>query len=320
MSKPWVELWLEIETRCNLACRFCYNYWKDGSAPEPSRTSTADLISAMESLLSAVDCRRLAFSGGEPLLRSDLAEILLAVRPYRIPSVLTTNGVLLTEQRISELRAAGLENFQVSLHSHREDVHDRLSGGRCWRKAVEAILAVKESGASIVPVFVATNWNLGDFPAVVGICAKLGLQHVIFNRFVPSGLGNIHRDTIGLPTTATLLAVVTEANAEAERHGIHIQLGVPIDVPAAVRDSLPCIDWASCPVASGQRRWTIGSDLSIRRCNHSPVNIGRLMAGGIEALINELEAPAARASAPPSGIHACRILAGAPLVQIRSVG
>jgi len=316
--KPWVELWLELETRCNLACRFCYNYWKDGSAPEPSRTSTADLIPALQRLLAAVDCRRLAFSGGEPLLRSDLEEILLAVRPYSVPSVLTTNGVFLTDQRISRLRAAGLENFQVSLHSHREEVHDRLSGGRCWRKAVEAILAVKESGAAIVPVFVATNWNLADFPAVVGMCGKLGLRHIIFNRFVPSGLGNIHRDTIGLPAMAALLSVLTEADMEAARHGIAIHLGVPIDVSTEVRDGLPHIEWASCPVSAGQRRWTIGSDLSLRRCNHSPLQIGKLTDRGIEALLAELNTPGVREPAPPSGIHACRILAGAPLVQIRA--
>ena len=130
--KPWVELWLELETRCNLKCPFCYNYWKSGSLPEPSRASRAATVAGLQRILASVDCRKVAVSGGEPLLRSDLLELLSAIREFHVPMVLTTNGVLLSAKRLQDLMDAGIAHFQVPLHSHQPATHDLLSGVQCW--------------------------------------------------------------------------------------------------------------------------------------------------------------------------------------------
>src|SRR5207245_3618930 len=117
--------------------------------------------------------RQLACSGGEPLLRPDLLDILASIKPYRIPTILTTNGTLLTHQRIAQLTDSGVTGFQIPLHSHQEDVHDWLSGGRCWRKALRGIIRIREAGSTVVPVFVATGRNLHHFPAVLDVFAHL---------------------------------------------------------------------------------------------------------------------------------------------------
>jgi MoaA/NifB/PqqE/SkfB family radical SAM enzyme len=315
MPKPVIDLWLELETRCNLTCRFCYNYWKNGRSKEPSRCGTAETVLSLRRLLDAVDCRQIACSGGEPLLRPDLLEILNSIQDYGVPVIVTTNGLLLTREKINQLLGIGVVGFQVPLHSHLEHVHDRLSGGRCWRSALRAIIRVRESTASIVPVFVATRWNLSHFPAVLDICSHLGIDRIIFNRFVPSGLGSINQDEIGVPTDAELLALLCESDLRASGHGIKIHLGVPIRVPEDLYSKWKQVELDSCPVGVGQRRWTIGSDLSIRRCNQSGASIGNLLHDGTERLLQELSCEV-RERRSHTEIKPCQILEAPRLTQI----
>jgi MoaA/NifB/PqqE/SkfB family radical SAM enzyme len=285
-SKPRIQLWLELETRCNLKCRFCYNYWKDGSAPEPATRSTDETLAALSEILAKTDCDYVAFSGGEPLLRPDLIQLIEFVHSRRVPCILTTNGVLLTRPRIVALRNAGIRTFQIPLHSHIAAVHDKLSGGVCWEKSLSAMANVQSYGSHVVPVFVATRLNLSHLPRVVRIAGELGLRKLIFNRFIPTGLGAIHKHEIGTPSDSELAPVLDEADAVATRYGIEIHLGVPVEVPPETSRSWRSVQLASCPVRSGQRRWTMGSDLTLRRCNHSPVsssNIDRIVRERLEA-------------------------------------
>jgi MoaA/NifB/PqqE/SkfB family radical SAM enzyme len=316
MSKPSVELWLELETRCNLACKFCYNYWKDGSASEPERRSSHETISALRTLFESVQCTQIAFSGGEPLLRSDLMELILLAHSYAIPAILTTNGVLLTTDRICDLISAGVETFQIPLHSHLENVHDDLSGGRSWRSSLAAMIRVRESGSSLAPVFVATNRNIGHFPHVVRMLNHIGVSRIIFNRFIPTGLGALFREQIGVPADEDLIQILTEADQVARGRGIRIHLGTPVQVSRRRFSNWTNVELASCPVQVGQQRWTISADLNIRRCNQSAANIGNLLGDGIDRLLAELRVPARNDAGE---VRSCRILAQEPLVQIRGV-
>lgn len=286
--RPTVELWLELETRCNLRCGFCYNYWKDGRQPPPRRATPADTMAALARLVDRVDCRQLAISGGEPLLLTWLDDLLALLKPHGFPMVLTTNGLLLTRQRAGDLVARGITAIQVPLHSHLEAVHDALSGGiRCWEHSIAALAAARENTPNVSAVCVLTQANLEHLVAVVEICAALDLRRVMANRFVPSGAGALNAEQLGVPTDAQLAAVLREADAVAARHGIRIELGVPVELPASGAQ-LTAVSAASCPVRAGQQRWSIGADLALRRCNHSAASIGTLLDGGIERLLDEL--------------------------------
>jgi MoaA/NifB/PqqE/SkfB family radical SAM enzyme len=314
-AKPWVELWLEVEPACNLHCAFCYNPWRDGLAPTPVRRTAAEILDCLRPLLSDVDCRQIAISGGEPLLRPDLFDIVEPLAAYGIPLVLTTNGVLLTREKISLLKRASITSVQIPLHSHREELHDRLSGGVCWRAALRAFVWLREAGMPVTPVFVATNLNLDDFSAVIRICGSLGLSRIIFNRFIPSGLGRLNQSALGVPDDAAILRVIDEAHADAVRSGVTIQLGVPVRVPVALEGVWTQVELASCPVGAGQQRWTVGPDLELRRCNQSLASVGNLRDEGAVRLMDELRSTIGRSDRPRE-IHTCQILEHRELVQI----
>jgi len=314
-AKPWVELWLEVEPACNLHCAFCYNPWRDGLSPTPTRHTAAEIVGSLRSLLSEVECRQIAISGGEPLLRPDLLDILKPLAAFGIPLVLTTNGVLLTREKISSLAQAGVTSVQIPLHSHREELHDRLSGGVCWRAALRAFVWLGGAGVPATPVFVATKLNMEHFPAVVKICGSLGLPRVIFNRFIPSGLGRLNQRELGVPQDDEILRAIDRSHVDAVRYGVTIQLGVPVRVPPELTAAWTHVELASCPVGPGQQRWTVGPDLELRRCNQSLASVGNLQAEGAGRLVQELRSGSDR-SHTNGEIHTCQILEHRELVQI----
>lgn len=286
--RPVIELWLEVEPKCNLHCSFCYNYWRGEPGRTPNTLPTSDLIKALSSLLSRVDCQALSISGGEPLLREDLDEVLMGIKPFAIPTVITSNGVLLNKTRIAELASAGVGAFQLPLHSADANLHNTLSGGVAWEPAISALIDLAESGLPTAVVFVATSRNLSHFAPVLHLCAALNVRRIIFNRLVPAGLGKTNQDMLGMPEEADLVRAIREANRIATQYGQSIDLGVPITSRDIGNFSSPRVNAASCPVARGQHRWAIGPEGNIRRCNQSEVSIGNLLTGGIERMMNEM--------------------------------
>lgn len=286
--RPIVELWLEVEPECNLHCSFCYNYWRAEPGKTPTTLSTRDLVSALRALLSRVDCRTLSISGGEPLLREDLDELLLGLKPFAIPTVITTNGVRLDKDRISRLASCGVAAFQLPLHSTDAGLHDSLSGGTAWQPAISALINLAESGLPTAVVFVATSRNLSHLVPVLHLCAALNIRRIIFNRLVPAGLGKSNQYALGMPHETELVTAISDASVIAARYGQTIDLGVPIASSNIANASMPRVNAASCPVARGQHRWAIGPEGNIRRCNQSEFAIGNLLTDGIERMLNEM--------------------------------
>lgn len=105
------SLRMSLTNRCNLKCIYCHNEGELGSGEE----ITVDEIARLVRIAAKYGVDRVKFSGGEPLLRRDLEDVLRALPPLRDVS-LTTNGTLLAS-RAKRLREAGLDRVNVSLDS-----------------------------------------------------------------------------------------------------------------------------------------------------------------------------------------------------------
>jgi len=184
-KKPKIEIWLELETRCNLNCKFCFNFWKDGHSKAPMKLSTQDTLKGLEKLFGVVECEKISISGGEPLLREDIFEILRFIQSYEIPMILTTNGIGLDTTLIARFMEAGISTFQIPFHSANQKTHNFLSGVDCWKDTLEVFVLLKENAATLIPVFVATSLNLNHLIGVMELCNILDINEIIFNRFVP---------------------------------------------------------------------------------------------------------------------------------------
>ena len=115
MIQPAINppFWLlaELTYRCPLHCVFCYN--PVNYANIKNELSTAEWIRVMRAA-RALGAAQLGFSGGEPLLRDDLDELVAEARKLGFYTNLITSGVGLNEKRIASLKQAGLDHIQLS--------------------------------------------------------------------------------------------------------------------------------------------------------------------------------------------------------------
>ena len=181
VSKRALSCLWELTYRCTAKCAIC-SYWRNPSDPE----SELPLPRIREGLdkIHSYGCRAVNFTGGEPTLRRDLAEIVRSASELGMWTSLVTNGSLLTQQRVRELRDAGLDVLLVSLDSIHPEVHDRQRGvaGLHWKVAECArwissdFLSGHRAGGIMT---VLTNLNIEYVERMVERADEFGVQILI---------------------------------------------------------------------------------------------------------------------------------------------
>ncbi len=140
------SLRMSVTDRCNLNCIYCHNEGSKGNTGEMS----VETISSIVHVAADFGISRLKISGGEPLLRKDLEDILVSLPPLKDVSM-TTNGVLL-RKRAQSLKNAGLDRVNISLDSLNEENYQHIT--KCkdgiFEKVIEGIHAAVDVGLTPV--------------------------------------------------------------------------------------------------------------------------------------------------------------------------
>ncbi len=118
------------------------------------------------------------FSGGEPLVRADLAEIIRMAREAKLYTNLITSGVGLGKGRAAELRDAGLDSVQLSIQSDEPDLADEIAGARAHKMKLEAAATIREAGLSLSLNFVIHRRNIDRLAEMIALTEKLGAARV----------------------------------------------------------------------------------------------------------------------------------------------
>ena len=194
-ARPRGLLAVEVTGRCNRSCRYCYNEWRGADAP-PEDLPADELVAVVEAALAATGRRAIQVTGGEPLLRPDLFEIIEALRRPERTISLVTDGGLLDEAAIAELVRLKVGLVQPTLRAARRELHDALKGATSFDDTVGAIARLRKAGVPVSVSFVCTSRNYAHFREVVELCFALGVETVAFSRFCSSGAGARHRATM----------------------------------------------------------------------------------------------------------------------------
>ena len=262
----------EITQRCNHNCLFCYNVWKCKKYPE-GEISSEEWKGLIRKLKAETKVKLISLSGGEPLLRKDLVELINFMRSEKISSNLITNGSLITEKIAMDVVDVGVSVFEIALHTSKENVYNRMTRTKNFKKMLEGIANVKQFDGKLVTVIVATKYNIKDVSETVEMAIALGSDAVMFNRFNPGGMGIKYMKQL-LPSVKELRDAFQTLNRMSEEYGIAITSSVPVQPCLIDMKEYDRLNFGYCPSGNDKSYFTIDSLGNVRVCNHSPTILG----------------------------------------------
>jgi len=185
-DKRPVVVW-NITRRCNLKCLHCYSSSQNIQyTGELTTEEGKKLISDLASFGSPV----ILFSGGEPLTREDLPELVQCAADNGIRAVISTNGTLITREKAGIFARIGLSYMGVSLDGIGE-IHDRFRGVKgAFDAAVRGIRNCQDAGIKVGVRFTITGENSSEIPAIFDFIEENNIPRACFYHLVYSGRGS----------------------------------------------------------------------------------------------------------------------------------
>ena len=205
-------LWLlaELTYRCPLHCVFCYNPTQHARLSE--EMTTAQWVDVMQQA-RALGAVQLGFSGGEPLVRDDLEELVQEAHRLGFYSNLITSGVGLTEIRAQKLKDAGLDHIQLSFQDSTKELNDFLSHTKTFDLKHRVARLIKQHDWPMVMNCVLHRHNLPHVDKIIDMAEALGAEFLELANTQYYGWAWTNRDHL-MPTHEQL----QEAEAVVNRY------------------------------------------------------------------------------------------------------
>ena len=193
--RPYALL-AEITYRCPLHCPYCSNPAVESAvlsgehARQPSnalRTAhatasngelTTDEWSRVIREAAALGVLQIGFSGGEPVARRDLADLVRAAREANLYTNLITSGIGLDDERVRALREAGLDSVQLSFQSDQSDLSDEIAGARAHQHKLDIAAKIRAAGIPLNLNFVIHRRNIDRLAQMIELTEALGAERV----------------------------------------------------------------------------------------------------------------------------------------------
>ena len=170
-------LWLlaELTYSCPLQCPYCSNPMDFANVKK--ELTTAEWISVFKQARE-LGATQLGLSGGEPMARPDLVELIKAARDMGFYTNLITSGVGLDSTKVAEFKEAGLDHIQVSFQASSEDLNNLIAGTDAFKHKIEMAKAVKANGYPMVLCFVTHRQNIDQIDEILDLCIELDADYV----------------------------------------------------------------------------------------------------------------------------------------------
>ena len=172
--------------QCNMFCSHCY---REAGEKAQGELTTAEGKKLIEEIKKA-GFRIMIFSGGEPLMRPDIFELIAYATKVGLRTVLGTNGTLITAEVAAKLKAAGVMGVGISLDSLDQQKHDTLRAYEgAWQQAVAGMANCRNAGLPFQIHTTIMDWNAEEIEAITDFAVEQGAvaHHIFF--LVPTGRG-----------------------------------------------------------------------------------------------------------------------------------
>ncbi|UCE25823.1 MAG: radical SAM protein [Candidatus Zixiibacteriota bacterium] len=174
-----------ITRRCNLSCPHCYTSAAKTSTGELTTEECREIIDLMPGL----GAENIGWTGGEPLLRKDLEELMRYAQRYGITSSITTNGIPLTKRRVAKLAEVGLRALQISLDGSTPEKNRNIRRARLadFELVINGAKMCLEAGLPVTLAMIISRDTIDDVMDYVAMARNLGVNSIRFCGFVPHG-------------------------------------------------------------------------------------------------------------------------------------
>src|SRR3989440_1371016 len=226
----------EITYRCPLHCPYCSNpiavacadavesAVPSGDTAEPNALRTAHTTAELSTdewkrvIREAADLGilQIGFSGGEPLARRDLPDLIRAAREANLYSNLITSGIGLDDDRLCALRDAGLDSIQLSFQSDNTNLADEIAGTRAHQHKLDVAAKIRAANIPLSLNFVIHRRNIDRLPQMIELAESLHAERVELANVQFYGWAFLNRAAL-LPTREQVVRAREIATAAKAR-------------------------------------------------------------------------------------------------------
>jgi pyrroloquinoline quinone biosynthesis protein E len=171
--RPYALL-AEITYRCPLHCPYCSNPTQARNDQELTTNEWTRVIREA----AALGVLQIGFSGGEPLVRRDLPDLVRAAREANLYTNLITSGIGLDDDRVRALRDAELDSVQLSFQSDNTDLADEIAGARAHQHKLDAAAKIRAAGIPLSLNFVIHRRNIDRLLQMIDLAESLQAERV----------------------------------------------------------------------------------------------------------------------------------------------
>jgi radical SAM protein with 4Fe4S-binding SPASM domain len=266
---PLVLSW-NVTLKCNLKCSHCYINAKEKSLPDELSTDAAKMLIHQ---ITEVSRPLLILSGGEPLLREDIFEIIRYGADRGLRMGMGSNGMLIDDEVTRRLEDARMGTVAISLDSSIPERHDEFRGVKgCWEHAINAIKSLKNSRIQVQVNCTVTPQNYDEVDDIMSLAEDLGVENFHLFFLVPTGRGTDIEDI----TPRMYEDMITSTLAKTTKYKLNIKPScAPQFMRVAKQKGVDMSRWVRGCMA-GLYYCRIYPSGEVTPCPYMPLNLGNV--------------------------------------------
>jgi len=214
---------LEVTNRCNMKCIHCEVRGGEVRMDPPLE----NVFKMIDSIATVPEFKMLVLTGGDPLMNSNILEIIDYARSYGFEIVIATNGTLISENMARELSRKGVAGVAVSLDFIEPKLHDYFRGvPGTWIRTMEGIRNSLREKLYLQVNITISKLNLRELPNLLYLADRLGAHVILLYQFQPFGRGSeINSEMLG--RSELLKIMETTRNIQRNLNALIVPIGLP---------------------------------------------------------------------------------------------
>ncbi len=259
-----------VTRECNMKCNHCYINAAENKLPNELSTKESKMLMDQ---IAEVSHPLLILSGGEPLLREDIYELIEYGNSKGLKMGLGSNGFLIDDEVAKKLKNAGIATVSISIDSSVPAQHDEFRGVQgAWQRAVDACKALRKNGVLVQVNTTLTHDNYDQIDDIMSLAESIGVENFHLFFLVPTGRGKKLEDI----SAQKYEDMITNTFSKVHKHRLNVRPScAPQFMRIAKNMGLDMRQWIRGCIA-GMYYCRVYPNGDITPCPYLPIKLGNV--------------------------------------------